>query len=278
MSAQQSTAAPLRMLVNGLPGTQVSAHDRGLQYGDGLFETLRWEQGRLRWFERHMARLRHGCQRLGIPPPNADRLRAEAMSLAQELPRALAKIIVTRGTATVRGYRPTGDEMPLRIVAVHEWPAAPPAEFRVGLSAVRINGNPLLAGIKHLNRLEQVLAQRAAAGAGLHEVLMCGERGTVACGSMSNLFAWRNDELLTPPAAECAVAGVMRAVLIEAAPRLGLHVREQSLSHAELAAAPALLQTIVRFGLQPVHWYEGRPLAVDERGARLMEWINGADE
>jgi 4-amino-4-deoxychorismate lyase len=266
------------MLINGLPGTQVSANDRGLQYGDGLFETLRWEQGRLRWFERHMARLRHGCQRLGIPPPNADRLRAEAMSLAQELPRALAKIIVTRGTATVRGYRPTGDEVPLRIVSVHEWPAAPPAEFRVGLSAVRINANPLLAGIKHLNRLEQVLAQRAAAGAGLHEVLMCGERGTVACGSMSNLFVWRNDELLTPPAAECAVAGVMRALLLEAAPRFGLHVREQSLSPAELAAAPALLLTNVRFGLQPVHWYEGRPLAVDERGARLMEWINGANE
>jgi 4-amino-4-deoxychorismate lyase len=278
MSAQQSTAAPQRMLVNGLPGTQVSAHDRGLQYGDGLFETVRWEQGRLRWFERHMARLELGCRRLGIPAPDAERLRAEAISLAQELPRALVKIIVTRGTATVRGYRPSGNEVPLRIVSVHDWPTAAPGEFRVGLSTVRVNGNPLLAGIKHLNRLEQVLAQRVAAEAGLHEVLMCGERGTVACGTMSNLFAWRRDELLTPPAAECAVAGVMRSLLLEAAPRLGIRVREQSLSPAELAAAPALLLTNVRFGLQPVHWYEGRPLAVDERGANLMEWINGADE
>jgi branched-subunit amino acid aminotransferase/4-amino-4-deoxychorismate lyase len=80
------------------------------------------------------------------------------------------------------------------------------------------------------------------------------------------------------PAAECAVAGVMRSLLLEAAPRLGLVVREQSLSPAELVAAPGLLLTNVRFGLQPVHWYEGRPLAVDERGERLMELINGAGE
>ena len=278
MSAMLPAAAPVRMLINGLPGTQVCALDRGLQYGDGLFETMRWEQGKLRWFERHMARLKRGCQRLGILPPYAERLRAEAISLAQELPRALVKIIVTRGTATVRGYRPAGDEVPLRIVSVHEWPAASPGEFRVGLSPVRINGNPALAGIKHLNRLEQVLAQRAAAEVGMHEVLMCGERGTVACGSMSNLFIWQRDELLTPPAAECAVAGVMRALLLEMAPRLRLNVREQSLSPAELATAPGLLLTNVRFGLQPVHWYEGRPLAVDERGARLMELINGTGE
>ena len=278
MSAPPLATAPAHMLINGRPGTQVNAHDRGLQYGDGVFETLRWADGRLCWFERHMARLMRGCERLGLAPPEAAQLRAEATSLAHGLPRALVKIIVTRGVATARGYRPTGDEVPARIVSVHDWPAAPPAEFRVGLSPVRINSNPLLAGLKHLNRLEQVLAQRAAGEAGLHEVLMCGERGTVACGSMSNVFVWQRDELLTPPAIECAVAGVMRALLIEAAPRLGLRLREQSLSPDDLATAPSMWVTNVRLGLQPVHWYEGRALAVDERGTRLMEWINGAVE
>lgn len=276
MSGPQPAAT--RVLVNGLPATQVSAHDRGLHYGDGLFETLRWERGRLRWFERHMARLKSGCERLAIEPPDVAQLRSEATSIAQGASRALVKIIVTRGPATVRGYRPSGDEQPTRIVSVHDWPDAPPGEFRVGLSKVRINGNPMLAGLKHLNRLEQVLAQRGAGEAGLHEVLMQGERGTVACGSMSNLFIARGNELLTPPAIECAVAGIMRSLLLEAAPRLGLRVREQSLSTGELAEAPALLLTNVRLGLQPVHWYEGRALAVDERGARLMELIDGAGE
>jgi 4-amino-4-deoxychorismate lyase len=278
MSAPPLDTVPPRMLVNGQAGMQIPVLDRGLQYGDGLFETLRWAGGRLCWFERHMARLMRGCERLGIALPDATQLRAEATSLARHLPRALVKIIVTRGTATVRGYRPAGNEVPTRIVSVHEWPVGQQAEFRVGLSPVRINGNPLLAGIKHLNRLEQVLAQRAAGAAGLHEVLMCSERGTIACGSMSNLFVWQRDELLTPPAIECAVAGVMRALVLEAAARLGLRVREQSLSAHEVDAAPAMLLTNVRLGLQPVHWYEGRALAVDERGARLMEWINGAVE
>ena len=263
------------MLINGLPGTQVSALDRGLQYGDGLFETIRWEQGSLRWFERHLARLALGCERLGLAVPEAARLRAEAESLARGLPSALVKIIVTRGAATVRGYRPSGDEQPLRIVAAYDWPRSQGGDFRAGLSPVRLGANPLLAGIKHLNRLEQVLAQRAAADAGLHEVLMCSERGEVVCGSMSNLFVWQGDELLTPAPDECGVAGVMRSLLIEVAPRLGLSVRIGSLSVARLAAARAIIVTNVRLGLQPVHWYEGRRLEVDERGAQLQELIDG---
>ncbi len=263
------------MLINGQPGTQVSAFDRGLQYGDGLFETLRWEQGRLRWFERHLARLALGCERLGISLPDPALLRAEAAALAQGLPRALLKIIVTRGMASVRGYRPGGDERPTRIVAAYDWPSPPAAEFRVGLSPVRLGANPLLAGLKHLNRLEQVLAQRAAAAAGLHEVLMCSADGAVVCGSMSNLFVWQGDELLTPAPGDCAVAGVMRSLLIETAPRLGLQVRLRTLRPAELAAARAIILTNVRLGLQPVHWYEGRRLELDPRGVRLQELIDG---
>lgn len=268
-------STPPRMLINGLPGTQVSALDRGLQYGDGLFETLRWEQGRLRWFERHLARLALGCERLGVPLPEAARLRAEAESLARDMPRALVKIIVTRGAASARGYRPSGDEQPTRIIAAYDWPQAPGGDFRVGLSTVRVGANPLLAGLKHLNRLEQVLAQRAAAAAGLHEVLMCSAGGEVSCGSMSNLFVWQGDELLTPASGECGVAGVMRSLLIEAAPRLGLRVRLGSVSVAQLGAARAIILTNVRLGAQPVHWYEGRRLDVDERGAQLQELIDG---
>jgi 4-amino-4-deoxychorismate lyase len=275
MSTLPEGSAQPRMLIDGQPGAQISALDRGLQYGDGLFETLRWEQGRLRWFDRHLARLALGCERLGIPLPEAALLRAEAESLAKGLRRALVKIIVTRGAATVRGYRPRGDELPTRIVAAYDWPPPQAAEFRVGLSPVRLGSNPLLAGLKHLNRLEQVLAQRAAADAGLNEVLMCSVHGAVVCGGMSNLFVWQGDELLTAAPGECAVAGVMRSLLIEAAPRLGVRVRLGSLLPAQLATARAIILTNVRMGLQPVHWYEGRRLEVDPRGTKLQELIDG---
>ena len=263
------------VLVNGQPVSLVSAHDRGLQYGDGLFETMRCEQGRVRWFDRHLARLRRGCERLGIEPPAGDVLRAEAESLVEAMPRALVKIIVTRGEATARGYRPSGDERPTRIVSVYPWPSAVTAGFRVGLSAVPLGANALLAGLKHLNRLEQVLAQRAAAGAGVHEVLMCSTDGAVVCGSMSNVFVRQGDGLLTPPLEKCGVAGVMRSLVMALAPRCGLTVRVAPVAVAQLAETPAMFVTNVRLGVQPVHWYEGRRLEVDERGARLQELIDG---
>jgi 4-amino-4-deoxychorismate lyase len=266
--------APPRILVNGIAGSQVAALDRGLQYGDGLFETVRCEQGRVRWFDRHLARLAAGCERLGIAMPGRELLRAEATAVAEGMPRALVKIIVTRGEARARGYRPNGDEIPTRIVSAHPWPAAPPAAFRVGVSAVVLGANLQLAGIKHLNRLEQVMAQRAA-DPGLQEVLMRSAQGDVVCGSMSNLFLWQEHELLTPGLDSCGVAGIVRALVLELAPRLGLAVRVAPVSVAQLAAARAIIVTNVRLGLQPVHWYEGRRLEVDERVAQLQELIDG---
>ncbi|MDE2221161.1 MAG: aminodeoxychorismate lyase [Gammaproteobacteria bacterium] len=264
-------------LVNGVPGAQVSAFDRGLHYGDGLFETLRCEQGRVRWFDRHLARLGAGCMRLGIAMPDAALLRSEVEAAVAEagMERALVKIIVTRGESRRRGYRPGGDERVTRIVSAYPWPGPIGAEFRVGLSPVTLGSNPQLAGIKHLNRLEQVLAQRAAAAAGLHEVLMRSERGEVVCGSMSNVYLWQERELLTPGLADCGVAGIVRALVLELAPRLGLAVRTGRVSVAQLADARAIIVSNVRLGLQPVHWYEGRPLEVDVRGARLQELIDG---
>jgi 4-amino-4-deoxychorismate lyase len=263
-------------LVDGQAGEQLSIRDRGLHYGDGLFETVRREGGRLRWFDRHLERLALGCERLGLAPPDAGLLRAEADAVASESPRAIVKIILTRGAATARGYRPRGDERPTRIVCAYDWPPAPPAEFRAGLSAVRLGINPQLAGIKHLNRLEQVLAQRAAARRELHEVLMLSSTGgAVVGGSMSNLFAWRGDALQTPPVADCGVAGIMRSLVLEAAAALGIPVRIAALPVAELSGIQSLFVTNVRLGAQPIHWYEDRRLVEDARTAQLADWVHG---
>jgi 4-amino-4-deoxychorismate lyase len=262
-------------LVDGAPGERLSIRDRGLHYGDGLFETVRRERGRLRWFDRHLARLALGCERLGIELADAALLRTEAEAVAAATPRALVKIIVTRGVATGRGYRPAGDERPTRVVCAYDWPAPPPAEFRAALSAVALGVNPSLAGIKHLNRLEQVLAQRAAARQDLHEVLMASSAGMLVGGSMSNVFAWRDHELWTPPVADCGVAGVMRALVLEAAGALGIPVRIEAWPGAELGSVSSLFVTNVRLGLQPIHWYQDRRLVVDARTAALQDWIDG---
>ena len=92
---------------------------------------------------------------------------------------------------------------------------------------------------------------------------------------MCNLFVWQDDALQTPPVDQCGVAGVMRSLVLEAAPRLGVAVQVAPLTAGALAAAQALFVTNIRLGVQPVHWYEGRRLAVDRRGERLQELIDG---
>lgn len=267
-------AAPAT-LINGQRQAHWSVHDRGFQYGDGLFETISCLDGEPRWLERHLARLALGCERLGIRAPEVGLLRAEVRSLLSEVPRALVKIILTRGIATARGYRPAGDELPTRIVSAYSWPLGGQAAFRTGLSSVALGINAQLAGIKHLNRLEQILAQRDAAKHGWHESLMRSSAGEVVCGSMSNLFVCRQEEWLTAPVTHSGVAGILRALVLELAPRLGIKVRIGPIAERDLDTARALFVTNVRLGLQPVHWYGGRELAVDERGARLQELIDG---
>ncbi|MGB8692389.1 MAG: aminodeoxychorismate lyase [Steroidobacteraceae bacterium] len=263
-------------LVDGLAASTVSVNDRGLQYGDGLFETMTCVHGRVRWLERHLARLQLGCEQLGIAMPDAAALRQEMAVLAGGRERCLLKLIVTRGQAVGRGYRPTGTERATRILSRHEWPAAPGSEFRLQLSPVKLGRNVALAGIKHLNRLEQVLAQRVAGQAGDDEALQCCESGEVICGTMSNVFVVNGDEWLTPGITACGVAGVMRSLVLAIAPTLAIAVREVKLMPADLLQAPAIVVSNVRLGLQAVHWYEGRRLAAPTSLARVWEAIDAA--
>ena len=228
---------PGATFVDGVAATTVSVDERALQYGDGLFETMSCRDGRVRWQALHLARLQRGCERLGIAMPDREVLQRELLQLASGQQRCLLKLIVTRGVATGRGYRPSGNERPSRILRRYEWPAAPAAEYRVHRSPVQLGRNPALAGIKHLNRLEQVLAQRAAAQAGVDEALQASEAGEIVAGTMSNVFVVQGDLWLTPPIVHCGVAGVMRSLVLSTAPELGLRVREAPLTPAQLLEA-----------------------------------------
>lgn len=263
-------------LVNGVPGRSVSVDERALHYGDGLFETLRCREGQVRWLDRHLARLARGCERLGIAMPERALLQQELAQLAAGPQPCLLKLILTRGVAAGRGYRPTGTEHPTRIVRRYAWPPPPAAEFRVHHSPVRLGRNAALAGIKHLNRLEQVLAQQAAARAGADEALQSSESGALVAGSMSNVFLVDGNRWLTPPIVECGVAGIMRTLVFTHGAAAGIEVHEQALAASDALASPAIVLSNVRLGLQAVHWYEGRRLAVPESAARLWEAIDGA--
>jgi len=268
----------IAVLVDGKPTHSVACTDRGLQYGDGLFETISCREGRPRWLPLHFERLRSGLARLRLPFGAFDALQAEIVSLAAQQPRCLVKVIVTRGAATRRGYAPAGDEQPTRIVSRHEWPAtnACTAEFRVGLSEVRLGVNPMLAGLKHLNRLEQVLAQQACAETGLQEVLMLSATGQLISGSMSNVFFADDKGLVTPELRECGVAGVMRRVVLQSAAAAGIVVRVVPVELSVLSDAREAFITNVRLGVQSVGWLDGRAMPSDDYAQRLRRQIDAA--
>lgn len=243
-------------LIDGRRGTRVPVEDRGLQYGDGLFETMAVLDGRIRHLPLHLARLSEGCQRLGLPRSVLAPLRAELPALAAKQRRdAVIKLIVTRGEGP-RGYAPPAHPQPRRMLGVFAWPSWPPSHYTRGVAVrvcdTRLGSNPQLAGIKHLNRLEQVLARREWSGTRWHEGLMMNANNHVICGTMSNVFAVHGASLLTPSVTSCGVAGVMRAAVRRQAASLGFTCEEGELALDALAGADELFLTNALIGIWPV--------------------------
>jgi 4-amino-4-deoxychorismate lyase len=264
------------VLINGEPGTFIDWSDRGLQYGDGLFETIRCVAGSPRWPARHLARLRQGCAQLQLALPDEALLGAEIAALCRGQSRCLIKLIYTRGAASQRGYRPQAlpAQRPTRIVARYPWVTDGGGALRLGWSTVTLADNPRLAGIKHLNRLEQVLAQADMAGTDFDEMLMRAAGGRVICGTMSNVFMPDGAVLRTPDLARCGVAGVLRSVVLECAPAAGFTVSIEPLMAERLASAASLWMSNVRLGVRAVGSLDGRKLEMDPRLVRLQELVD----
>jgi 4-amino-4-deoxychorismate lyase len=243
-------------LVDGNPAGAVPVTDRGLSYGDGLFETIAWRDNRPRFFDWHMERLAEGCRRLGFRCPAEKTLLSEMEAAAAGHADGTVKIIVTRGSGP-RGYAAPRAPQPRRIVGyVRNTDAASSATGAGGITLrfcrTPISANPVLAGLKTLSRLDQVLARSEWQDPGIAEGLMQGPDGKVVCGTMSNVFLVKDRRLLTPDLTVCGVRGVMRRVVIETAQQLGIETAEVQLSRHDIMSAAELFVTNALIGLWPV--------------------------
>lgn len=201
------------MRINGCNADSLPADDRGLAYGDGVFRTLECLQGQPRLWRWQYARLAADAAALGLALPDETHLRAELALACDGLERAVAKIILTRGRGP-RGYAARPGCSQTLIVSADAWHGYPPGHARDGVTLawcqLRLGLQPRLAGIKHLNRLENVLA-RSELGDGCQEGLLLDTEGWVIEGTMSNLFLRRDGQWLTPRLDRCGVAGALRA-------------------------------------------------------------------
>lgn len=264
--------------IDGVAADRLALDDRGLQYGDGLFETVRIRAGKPRFLEAHLARLATGCERLRLPFTAFEALRGDiGQAMAHATSPGLLKIIVTRGSARRRGYAIQGDEVPRRIVSWYPGPAFSAASLDLGFASFRIGDQPALAGLKHLNRLENVLAASESRAAGAFDMILRGMDGRLVCGAMCNLFMVHGDKVSTPAVDRAGVAGVMRGVVLRECPTLGIETQVRDLTLDDLHQASEVLVTNARIGVVPVRRVGEHSFTMDTVGRRIAAHVETLD-
>jgi 4-amino-4-deoxychorismate lyase len=246
--------------------------DRGLAYGDGLFETMRLSGGGVAWWPEHFARMSYTCCALGLPLPDEIDVRTAIDSAVAQSGKtqAVIKLMYTAGSGQ-RGYLRAEPVEPTLAVLIGDVPAAAPEWSIQGLSVglLKQSGGipiPALSGLKHLNRLPQVLA-RAAWPEGVDECLIHDENGLILGGTQSNFFWLENGRWFTPPTQGSAIAGIVRALLCR---YLDVTIAPVSIGRLALAQAAALSNSVR--GVLPIGRLAGRVLSLDQSRDMEARW------
>ncbi len=249
-----------QVLINGQWRSQIDQADRGFQYGDGLFETMVYRNGQLLFWKEHLHRLNLGCERLNIPPVTEQQWLEDLKQLKTHLnePQAVIKIMLTRGSGG-RGYCYTTNATTTRIVAQYPWPQYPDSVrhgVRLCICKTPVTVNIALAGIKHMNRLDNVLARNEWQDPEIIEGLMLDDVNNVIEGTMSNIFMVRNNILLTPSLSRAGVQGIIRDKIIDLARNNAFKIEETTISLDDLFTMDEVFVTNSLIGIWPVNQIE----------------------
>jgi 4-amino-4-deoxychorismate lyase len=255
------------------PDGRVDPADRGLAYGDGLFETMAVRDAVIQRLDLHLDRLRTGAARLQLPLPDPADLEDKFNSACDGLEQGTLKLILTRGIGP-RGYAPPPNPEPTIILFTSAEARAPAATITTVTLQQRLSENESLAGIKHLCRLEQVLAQLELSSHDADEGLMLSASGNVIGGTSRNLFAVFGRRLVTPDVRRAGIRGVMRRAVIDRCDSLDLEVVEAELRPHELLSASEIFMTNALVGVQSVSRLDGRVLPSREIALRLRRALD----
>ena len=270
----------MRQAVSSAGGPAVAATDRGLAYGDGVFRTILVRGGLPVQWRRQYAKLRSDCAAIGIRCPDEALLADDLRHACDPSGDHIAKIIVTRGDGP-RGYAYADDLEPTCVVLAA--PRVPyPAEYaqagvRVRKCALTLAHQPALAGIKHLNRLENVLARAEWSDSSIAEGLLCDAAGNAIGGTMTNVFIAGSGGLATPALDRCGVAGVTRERVIDAARAHGVACEIRDVAWTELAEADEVILTNSLAGAWPVRDIDGEPRTPGPAVRTIQSWLDRED-
>jgi 4-amino-4-deoxychorismate lyase len=267
------------ILVDGVESAGVPASDRALAYGDGIFRTLEVRAGVARHWQLHHAKLASDCAKLAIVCPTAAVLTPDIVRVCRAAQDCTLKIIVSRGSGA-RGYRYTSDTV-RRIVISAPVPGYPRTYreegIRVRRCALRLGHQPALAGLKHLNRLENVLARAEWDDPEIVEGLLLDAHANVIGGTMTNLFIATSGMLVTPALDRCGVAGLTRDRVLRAAAVRGVACRVANIRWQDVLDADEVMLVNSLAGAWPVREIEGAARAPGQLVRAVQCWLDDDD-
>jgi aminodeoxychorismate lyase len=239
------------VLIDGEVESKISIFNRNMQYGDGLFETCVAKNNKVLFWENHFDRLNNGCERLNIKKiENSIWLKdiKKALSLSSEN-NCIVKLILSRGNS-LRGYSYSKDIEPIRVVIVSklsEYITKKTYSLEYAMSG--FHSNPKLAGIKHCNRLEQIMARTNMLA---DEAIMLDESRSIISVTQGNIYFIFGNKLVTPKLDKCGVIGSRRPIILELSRFINLEVAEDKISINQLEKADEVFVANSLIGIQPV--------------------------
>ncbi len=264
------------MLINGLYSHQIDSSDRGFQYGDGLFETIAIINGQATFLDHHLTRLEKDCTRLKILYPGTELLTTEVEELAKNSDKAVLKIILTRGVGG-RGYRQPESIKTTRVLSIHPYPEYPDSYKNQGIHTrfcdIRLGLNPALAGIKHLNRLEQVLARSEWFDPAIQEGIILDLNNHVIEGTMTNLFYIKDDIIYTAALTLSGVSGIMRSIIMTLCANHQLTVIEHDFSQEDILTADEIFVCNSIIDIWPITELATKHFPVGEKTLKIQAWL-----
>lgn len=266
----------IQQLVNGQISSDLNIQDRGLSYGHGVFETLKISSSKPLLWQAHIDRLLVSCERLKIPVDGLHDQLENDLARIESVEQGVLKIIVTAGVGG-RGYQLPPNPSPTRIMQLFPFPSYPDQPETEGIQArwcdIQLSCVPLLAGIKHLNRLEQVLARAEWSDIDIREGILCGNDGYIAEGTMSNLFIVKNQVMKTPDLQNYGVAGIMRNHLIDLARSLDLRVDVCRITKKDLVNADEVFFCNSLIEIWPLRQLEQQKFEVGPITRKLQQML-----
>lgn len=250
-------------LVNGKQQDYIDIENRGLAYGDGLFTTAKISNGHVQFLSAHIERLFVGCKKLGITPPSRDKLIKQLTAVAKTYSLAVLKVIITAKSGG-RGYARATNKGHDLIITVHDYPShydeLTNTGLNLGVSKQQIGLNPMLAGLKHLNRLEQVLLRDELSARSEDDLLVTNIHGEVIEATSANLFFTLNGILYTPNLSQSGVNGIMRQAVLKRYPDTIV----KSVTLKEMAKVNAMFICNCVMGIMPVSHFNNRTLDIEQ--------------